>query len=343
MSASDDLIRSTRFRREREADWMRLETIVGRTEQRGTHALSYADAYDMATLYRKAVNSLSVAREISLDRALLAYLEALCCRAYLAVYAPQETLHGLIWRYFSVGAPQAIRRSLVPLCLAFLALAVGAVAGYLLFVDDPTWYNTIVPGGLAGGRGTTSSRAELLEVLYPRSGGAFDDLTAFAGYLFSNNTRVAFFAFALGVFVCLPSFMLSAYQGLILGAFFGLHVDRGLGLDLFAWLSIHGVTELSAIIIATAGGFRLGMAILMPGQRTRQDALRQEGRDAAKLAILAAVMLVAAAFLEGYARQLITNLDARIVIGWTIGGLWLTYFTLAGRVTHRPHQRGTDD
>ncbi len=343
MSASEDLIRSTRFRREREADWKRLESIVGVTEQRGTRALSYADAHDMATLYRKAVNSLSVAREISLDRALLAYLEALCCRAYLAVYAPQETLHGLAWRYFTVGAPQAMRRSLLPLLLGFLALAVGTVAGYLLFADDPTWYNTIVPGGLAGGRGVNSSRAELLDVLYPTSGNTLDDLTAFAGFLFSNNTRVAFFAFALGVFVCLPSFLLSAYQGLILGALYALHVDRGLGVDLFGWLSIHGVTELGAIIIATAGGFRLGMAVLMPGQRSRQDALRQEGRDAAKLAIMAAIMLIAAAILEGYGRQLISNLEARIIIGWTIGALWLAYFTLAGRSVHRHHYHRTGD
>lgn len=331
MSASEDLIRSTRFRSEREADWKRLEAIVVRAEQNGARSLSYDDAHDLATLYRKGVNSLSVAREISLDRALLEYLEVLCCRAYLAVYAPQDTMHGLVWRFLSVGAPQAIRRSLMPLLLAFLAFAVGCVAGYLLFNEDPTWFNTFVPGSLAGGRGPASSRAQLLEVLYPPSGNPLDELSAFAGYLFSHNTQIAFFAFALGVFVCLPSFLLSGVQGLVLGVFFGLHVDRGLGMDLFAWLSIHGVTEIGAIIVATAGGFRLGLAVLFPGQHTRAEALRAQGRDAAKLAVLAALMLFIAALLEGFARQLITSLEARIVIGWTIGGLWLAYFTLAGR------------
>jgi uncharacterized membrane protein SpoIIM required for sporulation len=339
MSVSEDQIRSTRFRRERETDWKRLDAIVARSEQNGVRSLSYDDAYDLATLYRKALNSLSVAREISLDRALLEYLEALCCRAYLAVYAPQESLQGLIWRFFSVGAPQAIRRSLMPLLVAFLAFAIGSVAGYLLFMDDPTWYNTFVPGGLAGGRGPTSSRAELESVLYPDSVNAFDELTAFAGFLFSHNTRIAFFSFALGVFVCLPSFILSAYQGLVIGAFFGLHVDRGLGLDLFAWLSIHGVTEIGAIIIATAGGFHLGMAVLFPGQYTRTEALRRAGHDAAKLAILAAFMLVIAALLEGFARQLITDIQSRIVIGWSIGALWLVYFMFAGR---RPSPEQTD-
>jgi uncharacterized membrane protein SpoIIM required for sporulation len=255
----------------------------------------------------------------------------LCCRAYLAVYAPQETMHGLVWRFVSTGAPQAMRRSLVPLLISFLSFAVGSIAGYLLFMEDPTWFNTFVPGSLADSRGPASSRAELLDVLYPKSTNPLDELTAFAGYLFSHNTRIAFFAFALGVFVCLPSFMLSAYQGLILGAFFGLHVDRDLGMDLFGWLSIHGVTEIGAIIVATAGGFHLGLAVLFPGQHSRSEALRAAGRDAAKLAVLAAIMLVVAALLEGFARQLVTNLETRIIIGWTIGALWLAYFALAGR------------
>ncbi len=330
-STTADLIRSSRFRSERETDWKRLESIVARCEAGGARTLSYADAHDLAFLYRKAVNSLSVAREISLDRSLLEYLEALCCRAYLAVYAPQQTLQGLVWRFFSAGGPQAMRRSAIALLLAFLSFAIGSVAGYALFVEDPTWYNTVVPSGLAGGRGLASSKADLLAVIYPESGHAADHLSAFAGYLFSHNTQIAFFAFALGVFVCVPSTVLAFANGLVIGAFFGLHVDREIGIDLLGWLSIHGVTEIGAIIIATAGGYRLGLAVLFPGRRTRRDALRQDGRDAAKLAVMAGTMLVVAALLEGFARQLITGLETRLIIGWTIGGLWVAYFLLAGR------------
>jgi len=104
-------------------------------------------------------------------------------------------------------------------------------------------------------------------------------------------------------------------------------------MDIFGWLSIHGVTELAAIIIATAGGFRLGLAVLFPGQLTRRAALRQEGRDAAKLAIMAALMLVAAAVLEGFGRQLIVDRDLRIFIGWGIGLLWFLYFWRTGRAS----------
>lgn len=329
--ANDNAIRSARFRAEREADWKRLEAIVNRCERTGVRALSFDDARDLAILYRQAMNSLSVARSISLDRSLLDYLEALCCRAYLTVYAPQERLGGLVARTLSRSIPNAMRRSGMALLLSFLALALGTATGYMLFLEDQTWYNTFMPGSMAGGRGINSSREQLLSVIYDGSGDGLDRLGAFAAYLFSHNTRIAIFAFSLGVLVCLPSFALAAYQGLILGVFYALHVDRGIGWDLFGWLSIHGVTELSAIVIATAGGFRLGLAVLFPGPLRRRDALKKEGRDACLLAIVAAVMLVAAGLLEGFGRQLVQDMNWRIAIGWGIGALWLAWFVLGGR------------
>lgn len=332
---TESAIRSTRFRAEREPDWRRLERLVARTERAGVRALSFEEARDLAGLYRQAMNSLSVAREISLDRSLLNYLDALCCRAYLAVYAPQESLGGVAGRSLARSIPRAVRRSGPALLLAFLALGLGTATGWLLFLHDPSWYTSFMPPGIAGPRGPGASRDELLSVIYNHDKVLLDELSAFAAYLFSHNTGIALFSFSLGVLVCLPSFALCAYQGLMLGVFFALHVERGIGLDLFGWLSVHGVTELSAIVVATAGGFRLGLAVLFPGNLRRRDALRRVGRDAALLAILAALMLVVAGLLEGFARQLVLNLWARIAIGWGVGAFWLAWLVLAGRSPRR--------
>lgn len=325
-----DTLRSARFRQAREADWKRLEEILARTERRGVRALGFDDARALATLYRQACTSLSVAREISLDRSLLDYLEALTARAYLAVYAPQQSLAGVVGRFLS-GAPQAVRRSTGHIGLAAAAMALGTLVGALLYDTDPSWYGVFVPGGIGQGRGPGSSTADLLKVIYGGGDRQLGDFAAFAAYLFSHNTQIALFSFALGAFAGLPTLLLCLFNGLTLGAFVGLHVDRGIGWDLFGWLSIHGVTELSAIAIAAAGGFRLAAAVLFPGLLTRRDALRADGRDAVKLALVAAMMLIVAAAIEGFARQLVTDTTARLAIGWGIGGLWLAWFVLGGR------------
>lgn len=326
-------LRSTRFRAEREADWHRLEEILAIAEAGGTAALPYHEARDLARLYRQTANALSVARAISLDRALLEYLEALTARAYLAVYAPQMRPAGVVRRFLTKGAPRAVRRAWPAILLSALTLMLGAAVGGLLYIDDPAWFRNIVPGGLAGSRGPGASTEDLRAVIYHEPEGR--GLTAFAAHLFSNNTIVAIFAFGLGAFAAAPTILLLFYNGAILGVFLALHIDRGLGWDLGGWLSIHGVTEISAIVLAGAGGLMLGGAVLFPGRRSRAAALQRAGRDATKLALTAALMLVVAALIEGYLRQLIQDMHWRYAIGWGVGLLWLTWFLLAGRSAAR--------
>ena len=322
-------IRSARFRAEREAGWRRLVALLERVERGGVGALSFDEAHELTGLYRHTVNSLAVAREVSLDASLLSYLEALSGRAYLALYAPQSTLRGLVGRFFRTGAPRAMRRSWKQILVAFLVMASGALAAYLLVMDDSSWYYSFVPEGLAGGRGPGASVERLRDSIYGDA--ETTGLAAFATYLFSHNTQIAIFAFALGIVGAVLSGLLVLYNGAVLGAFVAVHVSKGLGFDIFAWLSIHGVTELSAIVVASGGGLLLGQAVLFPGRRTRKEALRAVGRDAVHLAVVAALMLFAAAILEGFFRQLVQDPWLRLLIGWGIGLLWLGWFTLGGR------------
>ena len=297
-----DLLRSARFRAEREADWKRLEALVEEAEKHGVQKMSFDAARDLAALYRQATTSLAIAREISLDKGLLDYLEALTARAYLSVYAPQERIGGLVTRFFRESGPQAMRRSAWYILAGFLCMGLGALVGYLLYFENAAWYYVFLPPDLADGRGPDASTDYLRSVIY-ESDPDSDGLGAFATFLFSHNTRIAIFVFGLGAFLCAPAILLTFYNGLVFGAFFALHVDRGLGVDIGGWLSVHGVTELSAICIACGGGLQLGLAVLFPGQKSRGVALREAGRDAVKLAIVAAVMLVVAALLEGFPRQ----------------------------------------
>lgn len=328
---TSDAIRSARFRREREADWRRLEALVARSEQRGPKSLSFQDAADLARLYRQTVASLSVARSISLDRALLAYLEALTARAYLVVYAPAESLAGLLGRFFRHGAPAAVRQSFPFIVLAFATLAAGIACGAALFSENAAWYDVFVPRSAGDIRGPNATAEQLKSVIYPSEAGNWGGLAAFASALFSNNTQVAVFAFSLGVFGGLLTFLLVFFNGLVIGALVALHVERGLGYDIFGWLSVHGVTELGAIVIAAAGGYLLGSAVLFPGRFTRAAALRRVAGTAAKLALVAALMLFAAAGLEAFARERILDTQLRLLIGWGFGVLWLMWFASGRR------------
>ena len=77
--------------------------------------------------------------------------------------------------------------------------------------------------------------------------------------------------------------------------------EHGLGVALGGWLFIHGVTELFAITLAGAAGFRIGWALAFPGEQSRIDALtRRRAGIAATVMVGVVVMLVVAGLLEGF-------------------------------------------
>ena len=50
-----DLIRSARFRQEREGDWRRLADLVDKAEGQGLHRMSFQEARDLAEWYESEV------------------------------------------------------------------------------------------------------------------------------------------------------------------------------------------------------------------------------------------------------------------------------------------------
>ena len=62
-------------------------------------------------LYRTTLSSLSVARDTSLDRALVTYLERLCTRAYFQIYGVQTPAWRQLTGFFARGWPEAVRRA----------------------------------------------------------------------------------------------------------------------------------------------------------------------------------------------------------------------------------------
>jgi len=326
------VLKSSEFRKGRAEGWLELERLVTRVERQGIRRLSLDELQRLPILYRAALSSLSVARTIVLDRNLLLYLETLSTRAFLAVYGPRANPINGLRAFFGQELPAAVRSARWHILIAAITLLLGAVVGFMLTVQDETWFNAFVPSGLSGGRGPTSTRADLYnrEIFAPWPG-LVESFGIFAGVLFNHNTLVGIMTFGLGMGIGIPTIMLTAYQGLPIGAFVALHYNRDLTIDFLGWLSIHGVTELGGLILFAAGGLVIAEKILFPGRYSRLENLAMHGRLAGQMAVGAVIMLFAAAFLEGGFRQLVQSTPLRFVIGFGVGALWVAYFTLAGR------------
>ena len=324
-------LKSSEFRRGREASWRELERLISSVDRGGVRALTADELQRLPLLYRATLSSLAVARSIALDRNLLLYLENLGLRAYLAVYGPRVGIWAGIADFLSEGFPAAVRAARWHVLIAMATLLAGAAVGCALTLTDEAWFSSLVPASLADARGPSSTRAELAdgEIFAPWPGPA-PAFGLMANFLFTHNTLVGIVTFGLGIAAGVPTLLLLGYQGLILGAFLALHVDRDLTIEFLGWVAIHGVTELTAVILCGAGGLLIADKALFPGRYSRLESLAQHGPTAARLAIGAMLLFLVAAVLEGGFRQLIQSTSLRLAIGGVTGLIWIAYFLHRG-------------
>ena len=323
-------LRSDRFRLEREGEWKRLEMIVSRMESGRIRRLSDEDVLALPALYRSAASSLAVARETTLDASTLAYLEGLVQRAWFQVYGPRTSFMGWLRRFMGGGWSASVRAIGLDILIALAAMIAGTIVGWLLVSSDPQWYHTLVPGEFADQRSPGASAEVLRGTLFDKPDGT-TGLSAFAAFLFSNNARVSILAFSLGFAFGVPSILLLIYNMAMLGAMLWLFDNAGLLTEFVAWLAVHGTTELFAILLAGGAGIHIGRSMAFPGNRSVMTAAAESGRRAAQVMSGVVIMLMIAALLEGFVRQLVTDTSSRYIIGGFMLAIWLAYFLLAGK------------
>lgn len=331
----DAIFTPDHFRAEREGDWARLEVLLNRVEKGSARKLTEAELVELPRLYRATLSALSIARETSLDADLIGYLEQLSSRAYFLLYSAREPWGRAVARFFAHDWPASIRAMMPELLLAFVLFFASAAAGYALILADPGWFDAMVAPGLANGRNPQAGADYLRSTLYdaPSEGG----LEIFAASLFTHNAQISIMVFALGFAFGVPTMLLLASNGAMLGAFYAVYVPKGLGWGLTGWLMIHGTTELAAIVVAAGAGFHIGRAVAFPGERSRLSAAKAAGERAALVMIGVVVMLLVAGLLEGFGRQLVRTDDGRFAIAAAMLALWTTYFAFGGR--HRGSPR----
>jgi uncharacterized membrane protein SpoIIM required for sporulation len=320
---------SRRFRQEHEADWRRLEALLTKLESGSLKALGDDEIIALPALYRSALSSLSIARAVSLDSALLVYLEGLSARAYFAVYGVRKSGLELISFFLTQTWPQSVRMIWRETLAAGLFLLGGAVLAYVMTLADPSNFALFMPEEMANGRGPGASRKALEAVL--TEGATGNPMAFFASFLFTHNAQIALLAFALGALAGVPTVLLLIQNGLGVGALAAVYARQGLLAPLGGWLLIHGTTELSAVILAGGCGLKIAVALVFPGATPRLEAVRRAMGTVGAVMAGVVLMLFVAGLLEGFGRQIIQDLRARYAVALAALGFWTLYFVMIGR------------
>jgi len=330
-------VRQTEFEQRHGEDWARFERwlrfhALSPRARRRLASSPDADGpvlndADVPASYRTLCSHLALARERRYAPGLIARLDRLVLAGHHALYGAKAGQRMDLRSFLAVDFPRLLRSEWRVFGLASLLFFVPLLGMMLLLEWRPDLAAVVL---------SPQQLVQIEEMYDPgndRLGrrGAEDDALMF-GYYIWNNVRIGFQTFASGVLFGLGSVFFLLYNGIVLGTVVGHLTQVGLGTQVWSFVAGHSALELVAIAISGAAGFKLGIALLFPGRRTRRHALVEEGRVALRLMGGAAVMFLLAAAVEAFWSPLVlADPRPKYVIGALGWVLLLAYLLLAGR------------
>jgi len=258
--------------------------------------MSSEDRHDFLDLYQRTSAHLSQLRSATPDPALDARLSRLLADASSALYGQREGGFRAFFAFFS-----------------------ETFVGIWTATSDSA--QDSIPPALA-----EAYVNEDFEAYYSSEAAA-----EFATTVFINNIWVSFLAFASGILLCVGTAWVLINNGILIGTAGGLFAASGELPKFFGLILPHGFLELTAIIIAGGAGLVLGWTVISPGDRTRGDALAEEGRRSVVVVIGLVLVFFAAALIEGFVTGSPLSTLTRVGIGFAVWLAFTLYVVVFGR------------
>lgn len=280
------------FIEKRKANWQRLEELIGRIRQvRGLQKFNRDEVRELGTLYRRAASDLAIARVESRDQRLVNYLNSLVIRAHGEIYRSESNGVRGILEFYRYDFPAIFRqtyRYTLTVFLIFLAMAVFSfVATYR---DDDFSEHAYIPPAMV--QHVKENRMWTDDIN--------KEAPATAAYIMTNNIGVGLKTFAFSIFPVIGTVLILMPTALQFGGLNALIVKYHMVQKLYGFVAGHGVLEFTAIFIAGGAGLMIGLALLIPGERTRAQALVERGAIAIKLLAGCIPILIIAGIVEAF-------------------------------------------
>jgi uncharacterized membrane protein SpoIIM required for sporulation len=266
---------------------------------RGLANLPEAEVSQFVAEYREMATDLARLQTATRGREVDAVftLSRLVAAAHNLVYRQRSLSLRTMFEYLTVAVPAEIRRSVRPILLAALLMFGPAAVSWIAVAQHPSIAAEILPPGMLDRAENGVARAKGGEGYIPDP-----QLMrpVMASRIVANNVQVTFAAFAFGLTAGIGTLLLLLFNGVSFGAALGLYQSKGILTLILAFVAPHSVLELGAICIAGGGGLLIGAGFLLPGPRTRREAIVANSQRAIRLIAGSTLFLVIAGTIEGF-------------------------------------------
>ena len=302
----------------REARWVQLKALTTRRRLTG------AEADELTRLYQATAGDLSAVRSAAPEPSLISRLSVLLAQARVGLTGAHGAGTGDFARFFTRTLPAAMYR------VRWWGVVVAASVLVTALISGIWTYNHPEAMDLLG---TPAERADYANNAFAQYY-TNNSNSSFTAQVFTNNAWLALLCVAFGITGAIPLYLMYSTALQLAGA--GAMMAEANGLDVFFKLIIpHVLLELSAVFVAAGAGLRLFWVMLVPGNRTRGDALGQEGRITFTVAIGLAMALFCSGLIEGFVTPSTMPWWLKIAIGIVACTSFWAYIFVAGRAATR--------
>jgi len=252
------------------------------------------DADEMARDFVQLVDDLAYAKTFYPTSRVTHYINSLAAKIYLSIYKNRKEESNRLLNFWRYDVPLTVKKHRTLIGVALVIFLLFFSIGFFSALHEPGFVREVL------GDNYVNMTEENIEKGNPF--GVYQDANSFVMFIriMVNNILVSFTYFFRGIALGVPSLVSLGKEGIRLGAFEHMFYAKGLGGQAVTTVLIHGLLELTAIIIACGAGLVMGTSFLFPGTKRRMQAFREGTKDGVKMVIGLIPVFAMAAFYEGF-------------------------------------------
>jgi uncharacterized membrane protein SpoIIM required for sporulation len=252
------------------------------------------DADETAKDFVQLVDDLSYAKTYYPTSRATRYINALASKIYLGIYQNRREENNRLLRFWKYDVPLTVYRHWRIMLFSFFIFALFYTVGFFTAKQDPTFIREVF-----GNRYVDETEKNIAE---GNPFGIYEGGNSFFMWIgiMINNIIVSFMVFGKGIILGIFSLQALGKEAMRVGVFNYMFFAKGYGTGFVLAVMIHGLLELTAIVMACAAGAVMGTSYLFPGTQSRMDAFKEGVKDGVKIVVGLIPVLMLAAFYEGF-------------------------------------------
>lgn len=252
------------------------------------------EADEMAKDFTQLVDDLAYAKTFYPSSKVTHFINSQAAKIYLDIYKNRKEESNRLVTFWKYSLPLTIRRHHRVLLFMFIVFCIFFSVGFFSSANDETFVREVLGDDYVSMTEKNISDGNPFGVY--QSGNAFLSWI----WIMINNIIVSVKYFLKGILLGVISIKEMSKEAIRIGAFEQFFFGRGYGLKSVLTVSIHGVLELTSIIIASGAGVIMGTSYWFPGTIKRWDAFKKGTKDAVKIIVGLIPIFAVAAFFEGF-------------------------------------------